>query len=162
MKTFINIFLFACIWFCQACSHEYETETINPSDETVLFTATVQEEAAFQTRSLGDDKGEIVALPYINGIHVRKMGPPSTNADYKVKNGYKGTLLLTNGEALKWDKANATATDFFAWTTPSGVDIAVAETSGTVDFIAGNKPTSDDKDKLNEEQVTPLEVFISA
>lgn len=162
MKTFINIFLFACIWLFQACSHEYETEIINPSDETVLFTATVQEEAAFQTRSLGDDKGEIVALPYINGIHVRKMGSPSTNADYKVKNGYKGTLLLTNGEALKWDKANATATDFFAWTTPSGVDIAVAETSGTVDFIAGNKPTSDDKDKLNEEQVTPLEVFISA
>lgn len=160
MKTFINIFLFACIWLFQACSHEYETEIINPSDETVLFTATVQEEAAFQTRSLGDDKGEIVALPYINGIHVRKMGSPSTNADYKVKNGYKGTLVLTNGEALKWDKANATATDFFAWTTPSGVDIA--ETSGTVDFITGNKLTSDDKDKLNEVSVTPLEVFISA
>ena len=157
-----------------ACNKEELVQTGTQADE-IRMAATLQTPEVISTRGLGDNKGEIVTLPYINGIYVRKMEATTPlNEEYNVKNGNKGTLEIKSGEtALKWtpdEKANNTTVHFYSWTTPEGVTIDKTgnPTTGTIDFgdNAGNRApnTSGESDihKVNEDYVTPLEVFISA
>lgn len=160
MRALINIFLLAGLFLIQACSNEEEMESVVSSPAEVAFSASLSDKKAIETRGLDDEKGDIVALPYINGIYVRKIGKDQTTAVYKVQSGYKGTLENTDSSPIQWDTDLNSPVKFYAWTTPTGVTIGNEGTSGTVDFNTGNSYLETDINKVNDKFVTPLEVFI--
>lgn len=191
MKMKANIYIpgLAALLLCAACSKEDLAQPItNSQSEEIQFGATLQTLSTIEARNLGDGKAETVALPYINGIYVRKIGDTVTNSQYHVRNGNKGTLDVSTADeeasnstttALKWtpdEKSNNTTIHFYSWTTPKGVTITATNTDadntnkGTIDFgeDEGNHApetssgSPDPANTLNDEQVTPLEVFISA
>lgn len=177
MKKRNYIFILATMLLGTACSQEEFTPTTEQGNEDILFTATLQKEIAAESRALGDNKKEEVALPYVNNIRVRKVDINSAESTkltetriFKVRTGNYGTLDMVDGEgkpsgtAMKWtDKENAV--DFYAWTVPTGVSIENDATTGTVDFAAGNKydaQSANPSDKLADAVVAPLEAFIGA
>lgn len=180
MKTKNYIIGLAGLMLCTACSNEELTRQTTRTDE-VLFGATIQTATAISSRSIGDNKHETEALPYIYGIHIRKIQEgitPVNNSQYEVLNGNKGTLTLPENStdpALIWtsnEKTNNTEITFYAWTQPDGVTLdskGEGTTTGTIDFgdTAGNRaPKSADKEdikhKMNDAYYTPLELFMSA
>lgn len=177
MKKRNYIFVLATMLLGTACSQEEFTPTTEQGDEDILFTATLQKEIAAESRALGENKKEEVALPYVNNIRVRKVDinsretiKPTETQIFKVRTGNYGTLDMVDGEgkpsgtAMKWtDKTNKV--DFYAWTVPTGVSIENDATTGTVDFAAGNKydaQSANPSDKLADAVVAPLEAFIGA
>lgn len=177
MKKRNYIFVLATMLLGTACSQEEFTPTTEQGDEDILFTATLQKEIAAESRALGDNNKEEVALPYVNNIRVRKVDinsgetiKPTETQIFKVRTGNYGTLDMVDGEgkpsgtAMKWtDKAKEV--DFYAWTVPTGVSIENDATTGTVDFAAGNKydaQSANPSDKLADVVVAPLEAFIGA
>lgn len=177
MKKRNYIFVLATMLLGTACSQEEFTPTTEQGDEDILFTATLQKEIAAESRALGENKKEKVALPYVNNIRVRKVDinsretiKPTETQIFKVRTGNYGTLDMVDGEgkpsgtAMKWtDKTNKV--DFYAWTVPTGVSIENDATTGTVDFAAGNKydaQSANPSDKLADAVVAPLEAFIGA
>lgn len=170
MKTKNYINGLAALLLCTACNNEELPQQDSQSDE-IAFGAVLQTSTPIDARGIGNNSGQTEALPYIYGIHVRKMeNPTPLNSNYKVKNGNKGTLEVENSSALKWtdnEKAN-TEIHFYAWTEPEGITISDGAATGTIDFgdISGNRaPRSqdeDDKHKMNDTYYTPLELFISA
>lgn len=177
MKKRNYIFVLATMLLGTACSQEEFTPTTEQGDEDILFTATLQKEIAAESRALGDNNKEEVALPYVNNIRVRKVDinsgetiKPTETQIFKVRTGNYGTLDMVDGEgkpsgtAMKWtDKTNKV--DFYAWTVPTGVSIENDATTGTVDFAAGNKydaQSANPSDKLADAVVAPLEAFIGA
>lgn len=177
MKKRNYIFVLATMLLGTACSQEEFTPTTEQGDEDILFTATLQKEIAAESRALGENKKEEVALPYVNNIRVRKVDinsgktiKPTETQIFKVRTGNYGTLDMVDGEgkpsgtAMKWtDKTNKV--DFYAWTVPTGVSIENDATTGTVNFAAGNKynaQSANTSDKLADVVVTPLEALIGA
>lgn len=173
-NTIICSIVCAGFGWLAACSNEGGPEPEGMPGDAVSFTATLQSTGQATTKGAFDkETGETGALPYVNGISVRKVQPsrdtPIT-ASYRVMNANKGVLEYAgpadNPSPLKWDKEHLDEpVDFFAWTTPSGVQIDADADEGTVDFVTGNSyaaSPADDKDKLDGTAVTPLEVFISA
>lgn len=177
MKKRNYIFVLATMLLGTACSQEEFTPTTEQGNEDILFTATLQKEIAAESRALGDNKKEEVALPYVKNIRVRKVDINSTESTkltetqiFKVRTGNYGTLDMVDekgkpsGTAMKWtDKENAV--DFYAWTVPTGVSIEDDATTGTVDFALGNKydaKSTNPSDTLADVVVTPLEALIGA
>lgn len=168
-KNYINGL--AALLLCTACNNEELPQQDSQSDE-IAFGAMLQTPTAIETRGIGNNSGQTEALPYIYGIHVRKMESPTPlNSNYKVKNGNKGTLEVENATALKWtetEKANNTEIHFYAWTEPEGVTISDDAATGTINFgdTSGNRAphaqNEDNKHKMNNIYYTPLELFISA
>lgn len=178
MKTRNYIIGLTGLVLCAACSNEELAQPTTWADE-VLFGATLQTSTAISTRGIGANNGETAALPYVWGIHIRKMeaSTPVNNSQYEVLNGNKGTLTLPESsteEALTWtvnEKRENTNITFYAWTQPGGVTLASNDanvTTGTVDFgdEAGNRAPKgsgeENRHKMNETFYTPLELFISA
>lgn len=159
-----------------ACSSETGLDTGSGTGaagrDAVRFAATLPAQKTVLSRAAFDDeKGETVVLPYINAIHIRKIQAsalPATVTPYNVKTANKGVLEYQGAAeaALKWDKDHLDEpVDFFAWTTPTGVALGLDDNEGSVDFVAGNTYNAnpaDDKDRLNNAGVTPLEVLVSA
>lgn len=177
MKKRNYIFVLATMLLGTACSQEEFTPTTEQGNEDILFTATLQKEIAAESRALGDNKKEEVALPYVKNIRVRKVDinsgktiKPTETQIFKVRTGNYGTLDMVDekgkpsGTAMKWtDKENAV--DFYAWTVPTGVSIEDDATTGTVDFALGNKydaKSTNPSDTLADVVVTPLEALIGA
>lgn len=177
MKKRNYIFVLATMLLGTACSQEEFTPVTEQGNEDILFTATLQKEIAAESRALGDNKKEEVALPYVNNIRVRKVDinsgetiKPTETQIFKVRSGNYGTLDMVDekgnpsGTAMKWtDKTNKV--DFYAWTVPTGVSIGNEATTGTVDFALGNKynaQSANPSDKLADAVVAPLEAFIGA
>lgn len=168
-KNYINGL--AALLLCTACNNEELPQQDSQSDE-IAFGAVLQTSTPIDARGIGNNSGETEALPYIYGIHVRKMeNPTPLNSNYKVKNGNKGTLEVENSSALTWtdnEKANNTEIHFYAWTEPEGITINGDAATGTIDFgdTSGNRaprnPGEDDEHKMNDTYYTPLELFISA
>lgn len=170
-NTIICGLVYAGFGWLAACSNEEKPEPEGMPGDAVSFVATLQTVRQANTKAVFDDeKGTVEVLPYVNNISIRKVQPsavPLTVTPYNVKSANKGVLEYngTAADALKWDKDRLDEpVDFFAWTTPSGVQIDTDANEGTIDFKAGNtyaaSPT--DVDKLNGAAVTPLEVLISA
>lgn len=175
----------AGLWILTATACTDETGLTNNSETSyeVRFTATLQAENQLQTRAIFDnEKGEVETLPFINKISIRKIHSSSSEVDaqtvtpYNVMTANKGVLTF-EGKAtnsLKWDNDHLDDNvDFYAWTAPTGVTIAEGDELGEIDFVKGNKKPSNegtttqdgegnDKNKLDGNEVTPLEVFISA
>lgn len=159
MKTLINIFLLAGLFLCQACSNEEEIDPVVNASAEVKFAALLLDKQSLGTRALGDEKGDEVSLPYINGIYVRKQEDMST-AIYAVQNGHKGTLENIDASLIQWEKDLKKEIHFYGWTTPSGVSIDKDAIKGIVDFKVGNIYQEADINQLNENYVIPLEAFI--
>lgn len=159
-------------WMLAACSNEAGLDTGVAGDDAVRFAATLPAQKTVLSRAVFDDeKGETEVLPYLNGIHIRKIQAsvaPVTVAPYNVKTANKGVLEYQGAaeNALKWDKAHlGEPADFFAWTTPTGTTMAPGDDEGSVDFVTGNTYAAnpaEDKDRLDNAGVTPLEVLVSA
>lgn len=177
MKKRNYIFVLATMLLGTACGQEEFTPVTEQGNEDILFTATLQKEIAAESRALGDNKKEKVALPYVNNIRVRKVDinsgetiKPTETQIFKVRTGNYGTLDMVDekgnpsGTAMKWtDKTNKV--DFYAWTVPTGVSIGNEATTGTVDFALGNKynaQSANPSNTLADVVVTPLEAFIGA
>lgn len=165
MKIIINIWMLAGLLACWSCTNEEYLAEPSATGNEVRFASTLLE-SKIETRATTDP--EIVPLPYINGIKVKKVETSASSviADYHVKNGNKGTLEKgakdgdANPEYIKWEDLDKDV-DFYAWTTPAGVTFdGVAD--GTIYFVAGNTKTTNNNHTLNDKEVTPLEVFISA
>ena len=171
MNIKIKIGVLGIFSFLASCSQEEWSEQATPGEgNKIQFTSTLSRSAAFSTKAIGDEKGEVVPLPYINGIYVRKSESKETKtAVFHVKNGNKGTLnegetaSSAKTDTLKWTDLTGII-PFIAYTVPTGVTIAAGDNpdTGTVDFLTGNQKTTDEKDKLDDAPVPPLEVFISA
>lgn len=173
-KDITYILAFAGLWMlaATACTDETGMKMDGETEDAVQFTATLRTEEQLRSRAVGDgERGETEALPFVNGISIRKIQSsvdPVTVFPYNVKSANKGVLEYEGvaAEALKWNKDCLNeSVDFFAWTTPTGVEIDKDSDEGTVDFVTGNTYTAtpaEIKDKLNDAAVTPLEVFISA
>lgn len=174
MKTRNYIYCLTALLIGTACSNtEDMLPTVQDEKNEIQFAATLQEVTAVNSRA----NGETNVLRYVNDIRIRKIDISSTSDQHKetqifnVKPANYGTLDMETTEgaktAMEWtDKENDV--DFYAWTVPTGVSINNDATKGTVDFgiEAGNKcPTTDNwpkTDKYDDNNVTPLEVFISA
>ena len=174
INTIICSIVCAGFGWLTACSNEGGVEPEGMPGDAVSFTATLQTMGQAATKGAFDkETGETGVLPYVNGISVQKVQPSRNTpitASYRVMSANKGVLEYAgpadNPSPLKWDKEHLDEpVDFFAWTTPSGVQINTDADEGTVDFVTGNRyvaSSADDKDKLDGVAVTPLEVFISA
>ena len=174
MKKRNYIFVLATMLLGTACNQEESISPTEQGNESILFTATIQKEIIAESRALGDNKKEKVALPYVNNIRVRKVDINSTKKTetqiFKVRTGNYGTLDMLNeegepgGTAMKWtDQVNTV--DFYAWTVPTGVSIENDATTGIVNFAEGNKynaSSTNASDKFADVVVTPLETFIGA
>lgn len=155
-----------------ACSNETSLDTAPAGEGAVRFAATLPAEKTVVSRAAFDnEKGETEVLPYINTIHIRKIqasAQPVTVTPYHVKTANKGVLEFQGaaGNALKWDRNHLDEpVDFFAWTTPTGTTVGEGLDEGSVDFVAGNTYNAnpaEEKDRLNNQGVTPLEVLVSA
>lgn len=174
MKTRNYIYCLTALLIGTACSNtEDMLPTVQDEKNEIQFAATLQEVTAVNSRA----NGETNVLRYVNDIRIRKIDISSMSDQHKetqifnVKPANYGTLDMETTEgaktAMEWtDKENDV--DFYAWTVPTGVSINKDATKGTVDFgiEAGNKcPTTDNwpkTDKYDDNNVTPLEVFISA
>lgn len=172
MITKKYIYCLAAMLISTACSNH---EDLLPNDgqgkdDNIQFTASLQQAATITPRA-EDVKEEV--LRYVYGIRIRKVDQDDTTDTqlFDVRSGNYGTLDMqhangTSQPAMKWsDKTNDV--DFYAWTVPTGVSINDTETSGTVNFGCiegeGNKPTTKTAcNTYNDEDVTPLEIFISA
>lgn len=155
---------------CTACNNKEELEIDFSGKDEVQFNATLQNTTTVTPRAA------IETLPYINGIHVLKIGSETVNAAYNVNSTNKGTLTVVNGESyLKWsteEKGPDYPVHFYSWTTPTGIDVSQNDknVTGTVDFsheenggnrAPKNKANEETKNLLDTNPVTPLEVFIS-
>lgn len=171
-KNYINGLV--ALLLCTACNNEELPQPDNRTDE-IIFGGMLQTSTDINARGIGNNQKDTEALPYIYGIHVRKMENPNPfNSEYHVKDGNKGTLVLENSStALTWtanEKSEDTNIHFYAWTEPDGVTIDKDAATGTIDFgdTNGNRAPKDkdngekDKHKMNETYYTPLELFISA
>lgn len=171
-KNYINGLV--ALLLCTACNNEELPQPDNRTDE-IMFGGMLQTSTDINARGIGNNQKDTEALPYIYGIHVRKMENPNPfNSEYHVKDGNKGTLVLENSStALTWtanEKSEDTNIHFYAWTEPDGVTIDKDAATGTIDFgdTNGNRAPKDkdngekDKHKMNETYYTPLELFISA
>lgn len=175
MKTRNYIYCLTALLIGTACSNtEDMLPTVQDEKNEIQFAATLQEVTSVNSRA----KGETNVLRYVNDIRIRKIDISSTSDQHKetqifnVRPANYGTLDMETAEegtktAMEWtDKENSV--DFYAWTVPTGVSIDNDATVGTVDFgiEAGNKcPATDNwpkTDKYDDQNVTPLEVFISA
>lgn len=174
MKTRNYIYCLTALLIGTACSNtEDMLPTVQDEKNEIQFAATLQEVTAVNSRA----NGETNVLRYVNDIRIRKIDISSMSDQHKetqifnVKPANYGTLDMETAEgtktAMEWtDKENNV--DFYAWTVPTGVSIDKYAATGTVDFgiEAGNKcPTTDnwpETDKYDDNNVTPLEVFISA
>lgn len=172
MRTKKYIYCLAAMLISTACSNH---EDLLPNDgqgkdDNIQFTASLQQAATITPRA-EDGKEEV--LRYVYGIRIRKVDQNNVTDTqrFDVRSGNYGTLDMqhangTSQPAMKWsDKTNDV--DFYAWTVPTGVSINDTETSGTVNFGCiegeGNKPTTKTAcNTYNDEDVTPLEIFISA
>lgn len=169
-KNYINGLV--ALLLCTACNNEELPQPDNRTDE-IIFGGMLQTSTDINARGIGNNQKDTEALPYIYGIHVRKMeNPTPLNSKYKVQDGNKGTLKLEdNSTALAWtanEKLEDTNIHFYAWTEPDGVTIKEDEATGTIDFgdTSGNRAPKgsgeEDKHKMNDTYYTPLELFISA
>lgn len=174
MKTRNYIYCLTILLIGTACSNT-EDMLLMVQDEKneIQFAATLQEVTAVGSRVNGSTE----VLRYVNDIRIRKIDISQTKDKhtetqiFNVRPANYGTLDMEIVEgtktAMEWtDKENEV--DFYAWTVPTGVSIGKDATTGTVDFgiEAGNKcPTTDnwsETDKYDDNNFTPLEVFISA
>lgn len=175
MKTRNYIYCLTALLIGTACSNtEDMLPTVQDGKNEIQFAATLQEVTVVNSRA----NGETNVLRYVNDIRIRKIDINNNANQHKetqifnVRPANYGTLDMEIAEegtktAMEWtDKENSV--DFYAWTVPTGVSIDNDVTTGTVDFgiEAGNKcPTTDnwpETDKYDDNNVTPLEVFISA
>lgn len=154
---------------CTACNNKEELEIDFSGKDEVQFNATLQNTTTITPRA-------IETLPYINGIHVLKIGSETVKAAYNVNSTNKGTLTVVSGETyLKWsteEKGPDYTVHFYSWTTPTGVEVSQndKDVAGTVNFsheenggnrAPKNKAHEETKNLLDTNPVTPLEVFIS-
>lgn len=154
---------------CTACNNKEELEIDFSGKDEVQFNATLQNTTTITPRA-------IETLPYINGIHVLKIGSETVKAAYNVNSTNKGTLTVVSGESyLKWsteEKGPDYPVHFYSWTTPTGVEASQndEDVAGTVNFsheenggnrAPKNKADEETKNLLDTNPVTPLEVFIS-
>lgn len=172
MRTKKYTYCLVAMLISTACSNN---EDLLPNDgqnkdDNIRFTASLQQAATITPRA-EDGKEEVLRHTY--DIRIRKVDKDGTTDTqlFNVRSANYGTLDMqhegeTSQTAMKWtDKANDV--DFYAWTVPTGVSIDNTTTSGTVNFGCiegeGNKPTTKTAcNTYNDEDVTPLEIFISA